>query len=54
MPFLGKFGPKSQNYQFKLKFGSNTNSHMNYSMAVFTFFVDDDDDDELFCGMVDR
>ena len=21
-PFLGKFGPKNQNYQFKLKFGT--------------------------------
>ena len=27
-PFLGKFGPKSQNCQFKLKFGTLTNSDM--------------------------
>ena len=39
MPFLGKFGPKSQIYQFKLKFGTYTNSNMQNLMAVFTFFV---------------
>ena len=27
MPFLGKFGPKNQNCQFKLKFGTKTNSN---------------------------
>ena len=36
MPFMGKFGPKSQNYQFSLKFGTYTNSNMQNSMAVFT------------------
>ena len=37
MPFLGKFGPKSQNYQFMLKFGTYTNSNMQNSMVMFTF-----------------
>ena len=36
---FGKFGSKSQNYQFKLKFGTCTNSNMQNSIAVFTFFV---------------
>ena len=39
IPFLGKFGPKTQNYQFKLKFGTYTNSTMQNSMMLFTFFV---------------
>ena len=26
--FLGKFGPKNQNCQFKLKFGTQTNSNI--------------------------
>ena len=39
--FLGKFVPKSQNYQFKLKFGTQTNSKMQNSTAVFTFSVFD-------------
>ena len=38
-PFLGKFGPKNQNCQFKLKFGTKTNSNMQNSMALFTFSV---------------
>ena len=38
IPFLGKFDQKSQNCQFKLKFGTQTNSNMQNSMAVFTFF----------------
>ena len=37
--FLAKFGPKNQNYQFKLKFGTCTNSSMLNSMVVFTFSV---------------
>ena len=41
MPFLGKFGPKSQNYQLKLKFGIHPNSSMQNSMVVFTFLVFD-------------
>ena len=41
VPFLGKFGPKSQNYQFKMKFGTYTNANMQNSIAVFTFFVFD-------------
>ena len=27
-PFLGKFDPKNQNFLFKLKFGTRTNSDM--------------------------
>ena len=27
-PFLGKFGPKNRDRQFKLKFGAETNSNM--------------------------
>ena len=38
-PFLGKFGTKNQNCQFKLKFGTKTNSNMQNSMALFTFSV---------------
>ena len=41
MPFLGKFDPKGQNYQFKLKFDAYTNSNMQNSMVVFTFLVFD-------------
>ena len=26
--FVDKFGPKNQNWQFKLKFGTKTNSNM--------------------------
>ena len=37
--FLGKFGPKNQNCQFKLKFGTSTNSNMQNSVVVFTFSV---------------
>ena len=39
IPFLGKFGPKNQNYQFKLKFGTYTNSNMQIWMMLFIFFV---------------
>ena len=38
---MGKFGPKCQNYQFKLKFGSYSNSNMQNSMMLFTFFIFD-------------
>ena len=38
-PFWGKFGPKNQNCQFKLKFGTKTNLNMQNSMVVFTFAV---------------
>ena len=41
MPFLGKFGPKTQNYQFKLKFCTQTNSNMQISIVMFTFSVFD-------------
>ena len=39
IPFLDKFGPKSQNSHFKLKFGTYTNSNMQNSMAMFIFLV---------------
>ena len=35
--FLDKFDPKNQNCQFKLKFGTQTNSNMQNSMVVFIF-----------------
>ena len=41
IPFLGKFGPKDQNYQFKLKFGTGTNSNMENSMVMFIFSLFD-------------
>ena len=37
IPFFGKFGPKYQNCQFILKFGTWTNSNMQNSMVMFTF-----------------
>ena len=36
---LGKFGPNIQIYQFKLKFGAQTNSNMQNWMEMFTFSV---------------
>ena len=39
MPFLGKFGPKNQNCQFKLKFGTQANPNMQNKMVVFIFAV---------------
>ena len=41
IPLLGKFGPKNQNCHFKLKFGTYTNSNMQNSMVMFSFFVFD-------------
>ena len=41
VPFLGKFGQKTQNCQFKLKFGTQTNSNMQNSMVMFTFSLFD-------------
>ena len=38
IPFLGKFGPKTQNCWFKLKFGTYTNYYKQHSMVVFSFF----------------
>ena len=40
--FLGKFGPKNQNYQFKQKFDAYTNSNTctNFN-GVVHFFVSD-------------
>ena len=38
IPFLGKYGPKSQKCQFKLKLGTYANLHMQNSMVMFTFF----------------
>ena len=40
-PFLGKFGPKNENCQFKLKFGTKTNLNKQNSMMMFTFSVFD-------------
>ena len=37
--FLGKFSSKTRNYQFKLKFCTQTNSNMHNSKVIFTFFV---------------
>ena len=37
IPFFGKFGPKNQNCQFILKFGTWTNSNLQNSMAMFNF-----------------
>ena len=39
--FLAKLGPKNQNYQFKLKFGTWTNSNMQNSMVVSILFLVD-------------
>ena len=39
--YFGQFGPKSQNYHFKLNFGGQSNSNMQNSMMLFTFFVFD-------------
>ena len=39
--FLGKFSPETQNYQFKLKFCTQTNSNMQNSMVMFIFSVFD-------------
>ena len=36
--FLGKFGPKNQNCLFKMKFGAYTNSNMQDSVVMLTFF----------------
>ena len=38
-PFLGKFGPKNQNRQSKLKFSTQIDSNMQKSVALFTFFI---------------
>ena len=35
--FLGKFGPKNQNCQFKMKFSIQTKSNMQNSMVVLIF-----------------
>ena len=37
--FWGKFGPKKQNGQFKVKFSTKSNSNMPDSMVVSTFSV---------------
>ena len=36
---LGKFGPKIQNCQFKVKFGIVNSSDMQDSMVIFNFSV---------------
>ena len=37
MHFLGKFGPKNQNCEFKIKLRTQTNSNMQISVILFTF-----------------
>ena len=37
LPFLGKFGPKNRNCQFKLKIGTKTNANMKNSIVMFIF-----------------
>ena len=37
IPFLGKFGSKTLNCQFRLKFGTYTNSKIQNSIGIFTF-----------------
>ena len=39
--FLSKFGPKNQNCQFKLKFGTKANSNLQNSVVLCTFSVFD-------------
>ena len=41
IPFLGKFGPKTPNCQFKLKFSIQINSNMQNFMVMFTFLAFD-------------
>ena len=37
--FLGRCGPKNQNCQFRLKFGTKTNSNIQNSMLMISFSV---------------
>ena len=39
MPFSDKCGPKNQNCQLTLKFGMQTNSDMQKSIVISTFYV---------------
>ena len=39
--FLSKFGSRNQNCQFKLKFGTLTNSNMQISVVMFNFLFFD-------------
>ena len=39
IPILGKFRPKNRNWQFKLKFGINSESNMQNSIVMWTFSV---------------
>ena len=38
---MDKLGPKNQNFQFRLKFGTWTNSNMQNSVVIFTFSIFD-------------
>ena len=38
-PFQANLGSEIESCQFKLKFGTSTNSNMQNSMVVFTFYV---------------
>ena len=42
--FMGKYGPKSQNFLFKVKFGININSNMRISTVMSIFSVADVDE----------
>ena len=37
--FWGRFSPKKQNFQVKVKFDTQTNSNLHNSMMMFTFLV---------------
>ena len=38
IPFLRKFGPENKNYQFKMKFVTQTKLNMQKSVVLYTFF----------------
>ena len=39
IPFFVIYGPKNQNFQFKLKFGAKNNLNMQNSRVMFTFSI---------------
>ena len=39
IPFLGKFGPKNENCQFRLEFGTYSNANIKDSMVMLTLSV---------------
>ena len=44
IPFLGKFGPKNQNCQVELEFGTYNNLNMQNSILTFIFSIFDQKD----------